>query len=87
MLKTSLAVIFGALISTGAMAVPDQPSQWEKCAGVSKAGKTKCGSLDGSHKCGGQAKFDNLDTEWIYVPKGTCDRITGGKVVKVVPAK
>jgi uncharacterized membrane protein len=87
MIKSSIAILFGTFISTMAVAVPDQPTEWEKCAGVSKAGKNKCGSLDGSHKCGGQAKFDNLDTEWIYVAKGTCERITGGKVVKIVPAK
>lgn len=46
-----------------------------------------CGALDGSHNCAGQAKADDLDTEWVYVPRGTCEKITGGTVAKIKPAK
>ncbi|WP_285817644.1 BufA1 family periplasmic bufferin-type metallophore [Echinimonas agarilytica] len=69
------------------MAVPDTPKKWEKCAGIAKQGMNDCGALDGSHSCAGQAKADNLDTEWVYVPKGTCNKITGGSVVAIKPAK
>ncbi len=79
-----------AILSVGAassvLAVPDQPRVWEKCAGVSLAGKNDCGSLDGKHGCAGQATEDNSPNEWVYVPEGTCDKI-GGKVAKVKPAK
>jgi uncharacterized membrane protein len=51
----------------------------EKCAGVAKAGKNDCGT--GKHSCSGQATADRSPDEWIYVPKGTCDKIAGGKVV------
>ena len=74
-------------ISTQAQAVPDAPTEWEKCAGISKAGKNDCGAKDGSHECSGQAKMDNLDTEWVYLPKGTCEKVTGGMVVGSKPAK
>ncbi len=77
----------GTLISTGSHAVPDQPKNWEKCAGIAKAGQNDCGALDGSHGCAGQAKQDNLDIEWVYVPEGTCEKITGGVVAKIKPAK
>lgn len=77
---------FSALASTGAQAAPAQPEAWEKCAGIAKAGKNDCGALDKSHGCAGQAKTDNLDIEWVYVPKGTCEKITGGVIAKVVPA-
>ena len=70
-----------------AQAVPDQPTHWEKCAGIAKKGKNDCGALDGSHACAGQAAADNLAIEWVYVPKGTCEKITGGVVKKVKPAK
>lgn len=77
----------GTVTST-AYAVPDQPKNWEKCAGVSKAGKNDCGSLTkGGHSCSGQAASDNLDSEWIYVPEGTCEKLTGGMKGKVKPAK
>jgi len=82
------AALLGAgTLATTAHAVPDAPTQWEKCAGVAKAGMNDCGALDGSHGCAGQAKADNLDTEWVYVPDGTCEKITGGKVAAVKPAK
>lgn len=74
-------------ISGSALAVPDAPKEWEKCAGISKAGKNDCGAKDGSHECSGQAKMDNLDTEWVYLPKGVCEKVTGGMVVGTKPAK
>ncbi len=73
-------------LATTALAVPDTPSQWEKCAGIAKAGMNDCGALDGSHQCAGQAKADNVDSEWVYVPKGTCEKITGGRVAAIKPA-
>ena len=76
----------GLLLASTAHAVPDQPTTWEKCAGVAKAGKNDCGALDGSHPCGGQAAKDNDANEWVYVPKGTCDKI-GGTVKGETPAK
>jgi len=74
------------MIAGAAQAVPDQPKVWEKCAGVSKAGKNDCGALDGSHVCGGQATQDNDPNEWVYVPKGTCEKL-GGEVKGEKPAK
>ena len=78
----------GALLAANtAAAVPDTPEAWEKCAGIAKAGKNDCGSLDGKHECAGQATIDNSEHEWVYVPVGTCEKITGGVVAKVKPAK
>lgn len=86
-LTATVAGILAAGLSVNANAVPDQPSQWEKCAGIAKAGNNDCGALDGSHSCSGQAKTDNMEAEWVYVPAGTCDKITGGMVKAVKPAK
>lgn len=80
-------MLSAAMAVTTAHAVPDAPKQWEKCAGIAKAGKNDCGALNGAHGCAGQAKHDNMDTEWVYVPRGTCEKITGGVVAKVKPAK
>ncbi|MEM8844357.1 MAG: DUF2282 domain-containing protein [Pseudomonadota bacterium] len=87
---SAIATIFsvGLIASTQAQAgVPDQPKEWEKCAGIAAAGKNDCGSLDGKHGCAGQASIDNDDNEWVYVPAGTCAKITGGKVAATKPAK
>lgn len=83
-----IATLFSlSAIATTAQAVPDNPKEWEKCAGIAKASMNDCGAIDGSHKCAGQAKTDNMDTEWVFVPAGTCKKITGGRVAAVVPAK
>jgi len=86
LLNTAVAGIL-ALGSAAVQAVPDQPKAWEKCSGIAKAGANDCGALDGKHGCAGQAKADNASNEWVYVPEGTCTRITGGKVAAVKPAK
>ncbi|MFC3107354.1 DUF2282 domain-containing protein [Undibacterium arcticum] len=50
----------------------------EHCAGIAKAGKNDCGST--ANACAGTAKVDGDKDAWVYVPKGTCDKIAGGKV-------
>lgn len=50
----------------------------EKCAGVVKAGKNDCGTSKSS--CAGTAKADRDPEAWIFVPKGTCEKIAGGTV-------
>ncbi len=52
----------------------------EKCAGIVKAGMNDCGA--NGHSCAGQAAKDNDPNEWVYVPKGTCEKIVGGTVLK-----
>lgn len=86
-LMTATLVGIGSALANTALAVPDAPQQWEKCAGIVKAGMNDCGALDGSHSCAGQAQADQLDTEWVYVPEGTCEKISGGRVAAVKPAK
>ncbi len=76
-----------ALSATSYAAVPDQPKEWEKCAGVVKAGMNDCSAKDGKHACAGQSKMTNSDAEWVYVPKGTCEKLTGGMSVGMKPAK
>jgi uncharacterized membrane protein len=51
---------------------------FEKCQGIVKAGMNDCGTS--KHGCAGQAASDNLADEWIYVPEGTCKKITGGTI-------
>jgi len=90
MMKVTLASVMAVstvLLATNTFAVPENPKQWEKCAGIAKQGMNDCGSLDGKHSCAGQAKMDNADNEWVYVPKGTCTKITGGFVAAIKPAK
>jgi uncharacterized membrane protein len=57
----------------------------EKCAGIVKAGKNDCGTSVSS--CAGTSKVDNDKEAWIYVPKGTCERISGGRIQTSADAK
>ena len=50
----------------------------EKCAGIVKAGMNDCGTS--KHGCAGHAKKDGDAEEWIYVPKGTCEKIAGARL-------
>lgn len=84
-LGIAAAAVAGLLASAGAHAVPDNPQVWEKCAGIAAAGKNDCGTA--SHACAGQSKVSNAADEWVYVPSGTCEKITGGTVIGEKPAK
>jgi len=48
----------------------------EKCYGIVKAGENDCQTSNSS--CAGTAEIDNKPTAFLVVPKGTCDKITGG---------
>lgn len=50
----------------------------EKCYGVAKAGKNDCQTDHSS--CAGTSKTDGQGDAWIAVPKGTCQKIVGGKL-------
>jgi len=51
---------------------------FEKCYGVAKASKNDC--YTSTHSCGGVSKVDGDKASWIYVPRGTCEKIVGGKL-------
>lgn len=85
MLKTKLLVssalaAAASLAATGALAQTgpaEQPEfSFEKCYGVSKAGMNDCQTS--THSCAGTATADNQGDAWIYVPSGTCTKLTGG---------
>ena len=74
---TRLAVA-SALAAALALPVAGQAQgNMEKCYGVAKAGKNDCQTAASS--CAGTSKKDNQADAWISVPKGTCDKIVGGK--------
>ena len=80
--KLSVLAAAAAVAATGA-ATEAQAKEKEKCYGVSKAGKNACAA--NGHACAGQAKTDGDAAEWVYTPKGLCDKLAGGSTEK--PAK
>jgi uncharacterized membrane protein len=77
-IRSAIATLLAmGLTSAGTHALAAK-GDMEKCAGIAKAGKNDCGTS--KHSCAGQAKSDGGE-EWVYVPKGTCEKIVGGTVV------
>ena len=50
----------------------------EKCFGVAAAGQNDCQSAGNS--CAGQVSQASRADAWIYVPAGTCVKISGGSL-------
>ena len=81
------AAVAGAIAAgfVGAASVQAGPADMpkfdaEKCFGVAKSGKNDCQTS--ASACAGTSKKDKQPDAWIYVPKGTCDKITGGSLKK-----
>lgn len=70
---STLIAVGGALVSTPAMAAGK-----EKCYGVAAAGQNDCATKTSS--CAGTSKVDNQGDAFIAVPKGLCDKLTGGSL-------
>lgn len=66
-----------ALGTLGAGAAEKAPPM-EKCYGIVKAGKNDCQTATSA--CAGTAKQDGQKDAWIYVPKGTCEKIVGASL-------
>jgi uncharacterized membrane protein len=65
-------------VSTSSNVLAAAPADQEKCYGISKAGMNDCAS--GVNSCSGSAVKDNQGDAWLFVPKGLCERITGGSL-------
>jgi len=81
--KVIIATAMTSVLALGFNNYADQAiaasTEMEKCAGIVKAGQNDCGA--NGHACGGLSKTDGDPNEWMALPKGTCDKIVGAKVV------
>ena len=76
LVNSALASIFAlGLVASGQVAAAEEKGA-EKCYGIVKAGKNDCQTS--AHACAGQASKDGQGDSWVYVPKGTCEKIVGG---------
>lgn len=68
-----------AALQASAQVHPEKPTyKYEKCYGVAKTGKNDC--FTPKNSCGGTTKTDDDPMAWIYVAKGTCEKITRGSL-------
>ena len=76
MIRTALTSLIAMGLAGAATAAE---TETEKCAGIAKAGKNGCHTATNS--CAGSVKHDRDPNAWISVPKGTCEKIVGGRVI------
>ncbi|MSQ58364.1 MAG: DUF2282 domain-containing protein [Betaproteobacteria bacterium] len=79
MIRSAIAGLVALGLTAGGTSALAAKGDNEKCAGIAKAGMNDCSTS--KHSCAGQAKTDGNAEEWVYVPKGACDKIVGGQVV------
>jgi len=77
---TSLVALGATSFALSTLAA-DEHANEEQCAGVIKAGKNDCATAHNA--CHSHVEKDSDTMAWIYLPKGTCDKIAGAHVVKV----
>ena len=73
---SAVAAALALPLVSSAGPAPAPKFESEKCYGIAKAGKNDCETKVSS--CAGTSKRDNQKDAWIYMPKGSCDRIVGG---------
>jgi len=71
----AIASLIGVSASTAHAEEAKRPPK-EKCYGVVKKAQNDCASA--AHSCSGEAKNDGDKGEWVWLPKGTCEKIVGG---------
>jgi uncharacterized membrane protein len=74
---SALAGLIALAAANGSTAAEEKSK--EKCFGIAKAGQNDCANASGTHSCSGQSTLDKGTDEWMYVAKGTCEKL-GGKM-------
>ncbi len=79
--KTAMALLVAGTVTAGFSKAPEEEmaaasADMEKCYGVVKAGANDCAGA--GHSCAGQASTDASGAEFVMVPAGSCEKLTGG---------
>ena len=80
-LKLALSGVLAASALTASTATLAADAQMEQCAGIVKAGKNDCATS--RNACHGHVATDADSEAWVYLPKGTCERLVGARLVTV----
>jgi uncharacterized membrane protein len=78
LITAAMAGLATVAASSVKAAGPVKCAELERCYGIAKAGKNDCATATTS--CLGTAKQDAQPDAWMYVPKGTCEKIAGGRL-------
>lgn len=80
LIKSAVAGIL-TITATGALikaANAAETQKTEKCYGIVKAAMNDCATAKAS--CAGSATKDNQSDAYLFLPKGTCEKIVGGSL-------
>jgi len=75
-ITTAIGSLFALGSLTAGAAAEKAPV--EKCYGVVKAGKNDCQTA--ASACAATATKDGQKDAWIYMPKGSCEKIVGASL-------
>jgi uncharacterized membrane protein len=78
LVASAVAAAFSFAVNAAVQGAPAPMPKFdhEKCYGISKAGKNDCQTKMSS--CAGTSKQNAQGDAWVYVPKGTCEKIVNG---------
>lgn len=74
-LSSAIAGVLALAVGGSAIAADVVCAERERCYGASKAGKNDCATATSA--CAGTAKLDDQKDAWVYLPKGTCEKLAG----------
>jgi uncharacterized membrane protein len=78
-IASAVAMAFSAAVAAAQGGPAPMPKfEHEKCYGIVKAGKNDCQTKGSS--CAGTSKRNSQGDAWVYVPKGTCDKVVNGSL-------
>jgi len=81
-MKTTDLIVHSAIVGLLAVGMSSNAlaakKGMEKCAGIVKAGMNDCGTA--KHSCAGQGTVTGASDEWVYVAKGSCEKIVDGMI-------
>jgi uncharacterized membrane protein len=76
---SAMAAALSFALQASAQPAPKPKFEAEKCFGIAKAGKNDCQTANSS--CAGTSKRDAQGDAWVYMPKGSCDRVVNGSLM------
>jgi uncharacterized membrane protein len=80
--KTVVNSALASVLALGLMGTSEgvlaKDVKFEKCFGVAKAGKNDCQTANSA--CAGTSKTDGQKDAWLFVPKGSCEKLVGGSL-------
>jgi uncharacterized membrane protein len=77
-LATATLVAAIGLAATPFVANAAAPAGSEKCFGIAAKAMNDCAA--GAHSCAGQSTMARDPKSFVYLPKGACGKIAGGKL-------